>query len=313
MTTDADPINVPNQSGGLDISAEQANVGGDAVGRDKISVTNITNVYPSGKDEAQPLEKRFLIGKQLRIVRDDTGLQPPGFIELIDFHSEQQYRDMEANKTECPESVIGRIYEATGILPGWLKDPSKQKYEIELADDWIRQPKETARRIAQLATEYIYVTVAASIPAKDRLLWRSQNLLARMTDDYLHVGVCVPVSAHRYRVFDTGFAAHFANAYDQERYALPFYLFLYELFEHLGVNCVGVILSGLWADKALYQGKVYPRKILSSHNAFGRINWVRQVLAQQDDRNQTYVIKNCGQWIGDIQRVFLELGNNARR
>jgi hypothetical protein len=93
---------------------------------------------------------------------------------------------------------------------------------------------------------------------------------------------------------------------------LPIYLFLYELFDRFDVNCVGIILTDFRAYKALYDGMVYPRKILSSPSAFGRINWVQQVLAQQDDRNRTYVIKNCGRWIGDMQRAFLELGKDAR-
>jgi hypothetical protein len=299
------------QGGGIDIASNDTTIGGDVVGRDKISITNI-NQYSSGKEEAQSSERGFLIGEQLRIARDDTGLQPPRFIELIDFHGEQQYRKMEANTTECPESVIDRIYKATGILPGWLKDPTEQKKcEVEFTDDWRRCPREAARQISQLSTGEIYVTIAASIPARDRLLWRGKNLWAKATMDYLHVGICVPIAEYRYKIFDTNFSADFENAHDRERYALPFYSFLYELFDRFDLNCHGIILSDFKDDKVLYKGKVHPRKILSSQKAFWRINWVQRVLEQRDNLDWSYVTKNCGSWIKNMQRIFLDLGKDV--
>jgi hypothetical protein len=313
MTDEPQPINLTNRSGGADLNAQgDVNVGGDVVGRDKISnVTNV-HVYTSSKEETQSTEKKFLIGEQLRIARENTGLIPTGFIELIDFHSEQQYRDMEANTVECPESVIDLIYEATGILPGWLKDPSKPIYEVELAIDWIRFPRETARRISQQSTGEIYVTIAASVPAKDRFLWRGKNLWAKWTDHYLHVGICVPISEYRYKLFDTNLLADFGNIPDGQRYARPFYSFLQELFDLFDVNCHGIILSDFKIDKELYGRRVYPRQVFSSRNVFWRINWVQRVLERRDDLNRSSVTKNCGRWIEDMQRIFLEFSKDAR-
>jgi hypothetical protein len=131
-----------------------------------------------------------------------------------------------------------------------------------------------------------------------------------VTDDYLHVGVCVPVGKYRYRIFDTHFTADFGNAHDRECYALPFYLFLQELFDSFDVNCLGIVLSDFRADKDLYEGKIYPRQVLSSRRVFGRINWVQKVLERRDNLDRSYVAKDCGRWVENMQRVFLELGDN---
>lgn len=300
---------VTNISGGASInSANDTSVGGDVVGRDKVSSTTNINVNVISQEKATPTERTYLIGEQLGIVRAEVGLKSSEFIELIDFHSEQQYLEMEANKTGCPESVISRIYEATGVLPEWLKNPDRPKYEVELTDDWTSQPRETARRISEASAGEVYVTIAASIPAKDLLFWRGKNLWASITGDYLHVGVCVPISEYRYKIFDTGLSVDFRNALDSEKYAPPFCLFLSELFECFDVRCVGVILADYKAERALYKGYAYPRTVLSSPKAFWGINWVQHVLAAEDESGPTYIKRDCGGWIEDVRRMCLELG-----
>ncbi|CAG0926573.1 hypothetical protein TFLX_00105 [Thermoflexales bacterium] len=257
-------------------------------------------------------EKQYLIGAQLRIARENTGLSSTKFIELIDFDSEQQYRDMEANEVECPESVINKIYEATGILPDWLKDPTAKKYEVESAHQWLKSPRNTASRISQQAKDYIYVTIAVSIPAKDRFFWRGKNLWAKMTNDYLHVGVCVPIAEYRYQLFDTGLPADFGNEHDRDKYASSFFLFLQELFDRFDICCQGIILSDFKADKDLYDGKVYPRQVLSGPKVFERINWVQAMLEPANCRDKSYLVKNCGGWIEDMRKAFLEVSKVDR-
>ncbi len=309
MSTEPEPKNISTRSGGADLDAQgDVNVGGDVVGRDKIINTTI-NVYPSAEEKPQPSEKRFLIGNQLRIAREDTGLQPTAFVDLIDFPSEQQYRAMEANQIECPESVVNRIYEVTGILPGWFKDPTQPKYEVEAGSRWFSDPQETARYIARPPKQLIWVTIAAAIPVMSPFVWYVKNRWADMWHDaYLHVGVCVQIGQYRYRLFDTGFCAKFGDAYFRERYALPFYLFLQELVSPFEMNCFGTILSDFKADRDLYWGRIYPGQVVGNSKASSGFNWLMTVLDQENRPAELHKLARLfGGWIEDMQRVFLEV------
>ncbi len=314
--TDDRDAQMSAQSGGVnsqgDISAR-----GDVVGRDKvINITNVTTQAPLTGATHQEKQTGYLIGPQLRITRDDIGLQPSEFIELIGFQSEKEYLQMERNEIECPERLIDRIFEATGILPDWLKHSNQPKYTIIPDLDWARHTNQAIRQIVNLSHGSdemlpVYVTIAISTPTSDRLFWRGKNLWASMTGQYSHLGICVEIAKHKYKVFDTQFCADPDNHYLRTKYFEPFYAFLRGLYEYEGLDSRGVIMPTGKDERDLYKGRVHPQSVLFRHKVSRRINWLSEVLDTRDSPSRAYISRNYGGWIEKLQSTFRSFNNNA--
>ena len=297
--------NVSSLSKAAITSQGNVTVGNDFVGRDKI--TNITFQSLLADSGAGTKEKSFFIGDKLKTVRDEIGLQSSEFIELIGFHSEQQYLQMENNEEECPESVISQVCEATGVLPEWLKHSGQRKYEVEPYLDWVKNPDQTVQQIANLSTGLVYVTITASTPKDNFLLWPIKNAWGKSRSKYLHIGLCVQTAKYKYKVFESSFCADFRNEHLRSKYAPSFLSFLQGLFGHFDLDCHGIILTNWKDDEDLYNGRVHPRKILVKNKSAHNIRWVYAVLKEEHSDYERRYYSQYGRWIGEIQALFNEL------
>jgi hypothetical protein len=295
----------------VNINAEgDVKAGGDVVGRDNVNIVTNVTVQPSLDSVSQQGKQReYLVGRRLRNVREDVGLQPSEFIELVGFQSEKEYLQMESNEIECPEYLIDRIFETTGVLPEWLKHASQPKYNVDPRLDWFRQTDQAVRQIASLSTGLqevfpVYVTTAVCTPASDWLLWRVKNLWAEATGNYLHVGVCVPIAKHKYKVFDTQFRVDSENYHLRVKYFRQFHAFLRGLYDCGRLDTQGIILPSQADEIDLYKGRVHPRRVLFRHKISRRINWLSVVLDARDYPFNASTYRMCGGWLRSLRNAF---------
>lgn len=73
------------------------------------------------QDKGGGTERCFDAGGRVRQVRKDIGLNDGQFIEVVSLQSCNTLRDIEAGKSECPESFLERVAAASGASIEWLK------------------------------------------------------------------------------------------------------------------------------------------------------------------------------------------------
>ena len=99
-----------------------------------LTSTKTLRKYAPGLEEEkeQPAMRSifFCAGARLKEVREDINLSTSRIIEIADFHSEAQWRDLEHSSGEFSEDVLLRISSDAGVSMSWLKHGEGQKYPI---------------------------------------------------------------------------------------------------------------------------------------------------------------------------------------
>jgi hypothetical protein len=273
---------------------------------------NENTEHHTGKSNNQ--EKAFLVGKQLKELRDEIGVSTSEFIELVGFHSEKLYRQMENDEIECNESVINEIAYATGVLSGWIKHRDHRKCEVDFLSFRPYDKNrafESAQQIIQCSSGLIYLTISASTPKSDLPPIRQlKNLWAQAQDKFLHIGVCVPITKFKYRIFDTHISLGVRDP-EMSGFYMPTYVFLNTLWERYWVDAHGIIISNWKDEEDLYHGRVHPEKIIAKHYYKNDVDWLHAILDFDHKHAWLGNFNSAGNWLPEMQAKLKQFSIQA--
>lgn len=272
-----------------------------------ISKVPLTLSTPSN----QQIRKRYLVGKQLKLLRKELGLETSAFKDVIGFPSEKEYQQIEADEVEVDETFLQSVYEATGALPEWLMYGGEPCYEVDLFKvgtyGWTSAPQEALKIITELHPKIVYLTIATTTPISDFPIVRQiKDIHRTATFQNLHLGLCLQLNDFRHKIFDLHLAADLWELLSKE-YASPFFKLVDSLLDDYGAAVRGFIINNLKDDWALYNGSMYPGSILSKYHYRQQGNWIIDLMSLKNDESvpNTYAWM-YGNWFVKLHKVLRE-------
>jgi hypothetical protein len=277
------------QGGGVNVDANSVTVGNDVVGRDKIEsagghiihagagATVIVNPPPitsgdkqdhqrqtkEGPSSSTPAEQRapglvesaetlFDCGHRIRQVREEIGLVSSQFAEAIHYSSVRAFEQLEQRQGQCPESVLQRVADFSGVSLAWLKHGKGTKYP---STEFPFYPLEPAiEQIKNLATTLLCFVIE---------LKSYEVLLIVQRSDY------------HWRVFDLGLGLDFWNWDEDFQYIPRFYAFLDVVHEMFAYTVESRFLPKPTVGR-LKKGGEHPLRLLRSAKPDG-LGWADDV------------------------------------
>lgn len=100
--------------------------------------------------------RKFDCGPRLRVARDDLFIPVSRFIEMVDFHSEREWKAIEAGEIEISEIYLQRTTELSGISLNWLKHGEGKKYGVHRLH---QRDKEKIKAIAEQEPLSTYMAI----------------------------------------------------------------------------------------------------------------------------------------------------------
>lgn len=248
---------------------------------------------------------KFLIGERLKHVRSEVELNEGEFIDLIGYESEKKYLEMESDSLECSFQVIQRISNATGVSINWLKYGHSPAYSVEPIN-WFQHPVQSAKDIANIAHKFVYLTVFTPTKASFPLISKLRELYAIIHLENLHVGVCVQVQPHKYRVYDMNINLDYWDGYSKQGRIQSFYAFITELIENYLIFDFRILqISRIRDNMKLYRGEIHPHIISRKywkHSAMAYDIFEENKIRQYEDFQR----KHYGKWVYKIQKNIYE-------
>lgn len=259
----------------------------------------------------QQIRRRYLVGKQLKSLRKELGLETSVFKDVIGFPSEKEYQQIEADVVEVDEAFLQSVYEATGALPEWLMYGGEPRYEVDLFKvgtyGWPSALHETLKIIAELHPKIVYLTISTTTPISDFPIVRQiKDIHRTATFQNLHLGLCLHLNEFRHKVFDLHLTADLWELLNRE-YASPFFKLVYSLLDDYGPDFRGFIINNLKDDRDLYSGNIYPGSILSKYHYRPQGNWIIDLMRLKNDETvpSTYTWR-YGTWFVKLHNVLKE-------
>ncbi|REC47196.1 helix-turn-helix domain-containing protein [Chryseobacterium pennipullorum] len=85
--------------------------------------------------ETDQSTKYYSCGERLQSIREERGLYPSEFIELVNINSERELNLTESNQVECSSITLQEISDSMGVSLDWLKHGRGTKYpRLKLRD-----------------------------------------------------------------------------------------------------------------------------------------------------------------------------------
>jgi hypothetical protein len=191
-------------------------------------------------------DRLFLCGPQLREARHDLNLSVSQWIEVLGYHSMQQWQLLEADQAEASESLLQRVSAVSGIALPWLKHRSRPKY-----------PTLPFPYFGDAAISHLH-----RLGATDVYLWTDP--------EYSNVLLAARCAPYRWVICDLVSGLNFWEWDD----SLGYIPYLYDLIRRINTQ------SWYWNSSA-----IYPKKIIAALSAgeiyAGKVLHLRSSLRQR--------------------------------
>ncbi len=206
---------------------------GSREGTEKAAKEKIEREAAETADRQEGVREQLLVaGPRLKVIREELGLKPSQFIELIGVSSEREYKAMEGGEKEVPVSLLQAVSEVSGVNLDWLKHEEGDRYNVEEVS--LRSVKHDLDYLTNLKPREYFLTLEKKS---------------------LHIGLIVQTADYRYQVIETGVDLKFWNWVDEHWAISAFYHFLKDLSDPWH-DIDGVILPAQF-EKKLFKGEIH--------------------------------------------------------
>ncbi len=89
-----------------------------------------TNQIPGSRVNKIDEHQYFDAGNRIKLVRDEIGLKPSEFKELLGIQSEFEYQAIENQKQEASSDLLKKVSDVSGVNLEWLKHGTGDQYNI---------------------------------------------------------------------------------------------------------------------------------------------------------------------------------------
>lgn len=131
-------------------------------------------------------QMRFDAGERIQAVRQELGIKPSRFVEMLKYPSQREFEAIEQRTAESPLYLLHQVHTLTGATMEWLKHGDEPRYDVD------------------------YMRIH---PVQDSIDFfegfHSNNFHLTLDTKNLHVGIVIKISDWRYQTLDLGMSLDF--------------------------------------------------------------------------------------------------------